>query len=157
MHSRKFNPNPKFLGTAEAYFVCHIGPIFQIIFDLCLHWVSVVNDATHSPSLKWRQCSVCVWVILQAMTNKRSLIMEWKTEKRNPLVTTALQKDFPTRVLRSYTHLGAKSLTKTLFNTNKHSHSCSFRANLVSFRTFRCPLFPKPVFWFLPFHTSRRL
>ena len=30
MHGRKFNPNPKFLGTAEAYFVCHIGPIFQI-------------------------------------------------------------------------------------------------------------------------------
>ena len=26
----KINPNPKFLGTAEAYFVCHIGPIFQI-------------------------------------------------------------------------------------------------------------------------------
>ena len=22
--------NPKFLGTAEAYFVCHIGPIFRI-------------------------------------------------------------------------------------------------------------------------------
>ena len=32
-------PTPKFLGTAEAYFVCHIGPIFQIsqISDLCLH------------------------------------------------------------------------------------------------------------------------
>jgi hypothetical protein len=30
LHGRKFNPNPKFLGTAEAYFVCHIGPIFQI-------------------------------------------------------------------------------------------------------------------------------
>ena len=29
-HGRKFNPNPKFLGTAEAYFVCHIGSIFQI-------------------------------------------------------------------------------------------------------------------------------
>ena len=27
---RKFNPNPKFLGMAEAYFVCHIDPIFQI-------------------------------------------------------------------------------------------------------------------------------
>ena len=26
----KFNPNPKFLGTAEAYFVCHIDPIFQM-------------------------------------------------------------------------------------------------------------------------------
>ena len=30
LHGRKFNPNPKFLGTAKAYFVCHIGPIFQI-------------------------------------------------------------------------------------------------------------------------------
>ena len=30
LHGRKFNPNSKFLGTAEAYFVCQIGPIFQI-------------------------------------------------------------------------------------------------------------------------------
>ena len=30
LHSRKFNPNPKFLGAAEAYFVCHICTIFQI-------------------------------------------------------------------------------------------------------------------------------
>ena len=30
MQSRKFNPNPKLLDMAEAYFVCHIGPIFQI-------------------------------------------------------------------------------------------------------------------------------
>ena len=30
LHGRKFNTNPKFLGTAEAYFVCHIGSIFQI-------------------------------------------------------------------------------------------------------------------------------
>ena len=30
LHGRKSNPNPKFLGTAEVYFVCHIGPIFQI-------------------------------------------------------------------------------------------------------------------------------
>ena len=30
LHGWKFNPNPKFLGTAEADFVCHIGPIFQI-------------------------------------------------------------------------------------------------------------------------------
>ena len=29
-HGRKFNPDPKFLGTAEGYFVCHIGPKFQI-------------------------------------------------------------------------------------------------------------------------------
>ena len=30
LHSRKSNPNPKFIGTAEAYFVCHIGPKFQV-------------------------------------------------------------------------------------------------------------------------------
>ena len=30
LHSRKLTPTPKFLGIAEAYFVCHIGPIFQI-------------------------------------------------------------------------------------------------------------------------------
>ena len=30
LHGRKFTPNPKFLGTTEAYFVCHISLIFQI-------------------------------------------------------------------------------------------------------------------------------
>ena len=29
-YGRKFTPTTKFLGTTEAYFVCHIGPIFQI-------------------------------------------------------------------------------------------------------------------------------
>ena len=30
LHGQKFTPTPKFLGTAKAYFVCQIGPIFQI-------------------------------------------------------------------------------------------------------------------------------
>ena len=30
LHGRKFTPTPKFLGTAETYFVCHIGPNFHI-------------------------------------------------------------------------------------------------------------------------------
>ena len=30
LHSRKSTPTPKFLGTAQAFFVCHIGPNFQI-------------------------------------------------------------------------------------------------------------------------------
>jgi hypothetical protein len=30
LNCRKSNPNPKFIGTAKAYFVCHIGPKFQI-------------------------------------------------------------------------------------------------------------------------------
>ena len=46
MHGRKLNSNPKFLGTAEAYFVCHFGPKFDF-FDLCLHWVSVVRGQLH--------------------------------------------------------------------------------------------------------------
>ena len=30
LHGRQFNPNPKFLGLAETYFVCLISIIFQI-------------------------------------------------------------------------------------------------------------------------------
>jgi hypothetical protein len=30
MYGQKFTHNPKFVCMAEAYFVCHIGPIFQI-------------------------------------------------------------------------------------------------------------------------------
>ena len=30
LHGQKSNSNPKFLGTAKAHFVCHIGPNFQI-------------------------------------------------------------------------------------------------------------------------------
>ena len=30
MHGRKSNSNPKFIGMAEAYFVCQIGPKFQV-------------------------------------------------------------------------------------------------------------------------------
>ena len=30
LHGRKSNPNPKSIGTAEAYFVYHIGPKFQV-------------------------------------------------------------------------------------------------------------------------------
>ena len=30
LHGQKFTPTPKFLGMVAAYFVCHIGPFFQI-------------------------------------------------------------------------------------------------------------------------------
>ena len=36
MYGQKSNPNPKVLGTAEAYFVCHIG-------QSLIYWVSVVR------------------------------------------------------------------------------------------------------------------
>ena len=41
-----------------------------------------------------------------------------------------------------------EALNDTKFILNDWlGHSCSLRTNLVSFRTFRCPLFPKPVSW----------
>ena len=44
-------------------------------------------------------------------------------------------------------HMKVQNDIKLILN-NQGGHSCSFRTNLVSFRTFRCPLFPKPVSWF---------
>ena len=43
----KIHSHSQILGTAKAYFVCHIGPNFSDIFDLCLHWVSVVREVNH--------------------------------------------------------------------------------------------------------------
>ena len=43
---------------------------------------------------------------------------------------------------------------------DEESRSCSFRGNWASFRTFKCPLFSKPVSWlelFLPFLIANRL
>ena len=54
---RKSTPTPKFLGTAEAYFVCHIGPhrpTFSDFFDLSLHWVFVVRATESMQDLNLR-------------------------------------------------------------------------------------------------------
>ena len=40
-------PNSKFIGTAEAYFFCHIGPIFQISLIYAFIRVFVVRDYDH--------------------------------------------------------------------------------------------------------------
>ena len=57
LHGRKFTPTPTFLVTAKAYFVCHIGPNFQIrIFDLCLH-----------------VCSPCIVYLISAQTSQEEI------------------------------------------------------------------------------------
>ena len=57
LHSRKSNPNPKFLGTADAYVVCHIGPIFQIClinaFIGCPQSVSSSSRRVDDNQLSW--------------------------------------------------------------------------------------------------------
>ena len=52
LHGQKFNPNPKFLGTAKAYFVSNIGPIFQIQQGLEIHGLKECGP--------WR-CTVFNW------------------------------------------------------------------------------------------------
>ena len=65
LHGRK--STPKFIGKAEAYFVFHIGPNFQIslISCLCLHWLSVVCETRYeivsfaASEIKKKHC--CRW------------------------------------------------------------------------------------------------
>ena len=50
LHGQKSTPTPKFLGTAEAYYVCHIGPNFQIsliyAFIGCPQSVALIQSST---------------------------------------------------------------------------------------------------------------
>ena len=58
------------------------------------------------------------------------------------------------------TGLGNIGRLKILNGIKLILNACSFRINLVSFRTFRQPLFSKPISWlglFLPFLTVRWL
>ena len=43
-HAFTSTSNPKFVGTTETYFV---WPIFSDLFDLFLHWVSLVHGINH--------------------------------------------------------------------------------------------------------------
>ena len=47
LHSQKLNPNPKFLGTAKAYFCLPHRPNLSDFFDLCRHWLSVVRGYSY--------------------------------------------------------------------------------------------------------------
>ena len=59
----------------------------------------------------------------------------YKKRQKSPNQATGLGNRGPLKVLNG---------TKLIPN-DKQGHSCSIRINLVSFRTFRCHLFPKPV------------
>ena len=43
LHGRKFTPNPKIFRYGGSIFCLPHRPNFSDIFDLCLHWVSVVR------------------------------------------------------------------------------------------------------------------
>ena len=38
LNDQKSTPAPKFLGTAEAYFVCHIAQIFRFLWNGCWYY-----------------------------------------------------------------------------------------------------------------------
>ena len=61
VHGRKFTPTPKFFGMAAAYFVCHIGPIFQVsliyAFIGCPQFVlSTHSHAFAQPKVIYSKC-----------------------------------------------------------------------------------------------------
>ena len=56
--AKKSTPIPKFLGIAEAYFVCHIGPNFQISLIYALGVRSLWPDE-HADSPSIRNRAVC--------------------------------------------------------------------------------------------------
>ena len=60
-----------------------------------------------------------------------------KKRQKSPNQETGLGNRGPLEILND---------TKLILN-GEGGHSCSFQTNLVSFRTFRRPLFPKPVSW----------
>jgi hypothetical protein len=43
LHSRKSTPTSKFLGRAEAYFVCHIRPNFHISLGVRSTWQHMIS------------------------------------------------------------------------------------------------------------------
>ena len=61
---QKSNPNSKFIGTAEAHFVCHIGPKISGFFELCLHWVSVVHE-TNQSKINVYLCKMTMWIFVK--------------------------------------------------------------------------------------------
>ena len=66
LHGQKSTPNPKFLVTAEAYFICHIAPNFQIslIYAFIGCPESVVGNMSPCPIClrrSWKvRSSVCI-------------------------------------------------------------------------------------------------
>ena len=78
--AEKFNPNSKFLGTAKAYFVCHIGQFFQILllydFIGCpqTRFISEKNDRTFL--FQGCQCQFLV-------SNKRPGLDVWENSLLN--------------------------------------------------------------------------
>ena len=77
LHGRKFNSNPKFLGMAAAYFVCHIGPFFQIsliyAFIGCPQSVLISTDVEllHVNQHPNHLCALhCYWLKLERYVEK---------------------------------------------------------------------------------------
>ena len=63
LHGRKSTPTPKFLGAAKAYFVCHIGPNFQLSLIYAVElWILVICQKSRS----------CMTTVLTVQTTDRN-------------------------------------------------------------------------------------
>ena len=88
LHGRKFTPTPKFLGTAKAYFVCHIGPIFQI--SLIYAFIGCPQSVIQPIFLPPLQFLHARWtlIVMAMVIVKTNLIENWRELQANACAQT---------------------------------------------------------------------
>ena len=142
LHGRKFNPNPKFLGTAEAYFVCHIGPIFKIFlifaFIGCPQSVVMRVRCESITSSKFITESK-----LHSTTREKSNIFRlqysmYHVQQLLNLLTKQFSQDFGLKQIQAYFNLSIEHqwvsiLGKFLFSTQSFYLSIQFCSNTMFF------------------------
>ena len=106
MHGQKFNPNPKFLGTAEAYFVCHIGEIFQIFLIYgCPQSVLVtkpyIPTCTQRVLLPWHSTQLNVYALAQFENCLSFILLTFQFRHYNTLVSSCFHKNTKIKVKSS--------------------------------------------------------
>ena len=112
---------PQFRQIVQPYCPCLSSTLFKRgTRYVYIYWVLLKND-----DMKWS------WNIIYELEPSCCT----KRQKKSPGQETGLGNRGRQKVLND---------AKLMLN-DQGGHSCSFRTNLVSFRTFRRPLFPKPV------------
>ena len=121
LHSLKSNPNPTYLVTAEAYFVCHISPNFQIslifafigsplsvldpviIKELPSHLLDSINNFNYfSATMKNRYCEIAkVSLQSQAIGYKKSILLFSMLLGSEVILSPALQLHLQPKTLRT--------------------------------------------------------
>ena len=116
------------------------GKVLWLMQSHCRVWMFGLRWCTTGLSIQSIHSS---WVKLQKSLSPKH---------DSALLEQVCCKELRKKSLNQETGLGnmgpleALNDVKLILNDSE-CHSCSFRTNLISFKTFRCPLFPEPVSW----------